>query len=349
LYESRRILPGFLFLEAEKMTLREDYACHPLVGRTSHGRDAVEKSISQANVINPFLVSTPSTAGKHVHPLFTDEFGKKTYSQLIKNRKQINRLALFYMFAIPVVLSMLGLRSAAIAFLVGLVSIYVCGAYELRHVYSDQQRLSEKVQFYTQTLYLPARVTFIMAGMFAVMGALQVASAYQFGGLEMALSKFGLIFQGAFSAQYYRFFTAQFMHAGFLHWALNLMAFIWFGLLCHRVTLKYTALLAVALSVGANVGVAALAQIVVLPYEGLIGFSGGIAGLAGILFGASVARHPDLPKDLYVSVFPLLVLTFFCFSLVTRASTLLHLVGMLLGVLVGVWLAVLVTAARNRN
>lgn len=320
------------------MISQDNYVFVPLLGRISFGKEVVAKSIKHVNVINPFLVATPSTAGVLVHPIFTAEFGSQTHDQLTKNRKRINTIALIYLFAIPIFMLALGLKNFASIFFIALSSIYISGKYELSHIYNDQQKLKAKVKYYTQSLHASKKQVFSLGGIFFVFGIIQLILAHQAGG-DGALTKYGLVINTAFDGQYYRFLTAQFIHANFMHWALNLLVFIWFARLCYPVTQGYTALCAVVIAVLSNFLIAGIGQFVVLPYDGIVGFSGGITGLTGILFGASVANHPALPKGLYISLLPIVFITFFCFSFYTTTSTLLHFLGALVGFTWGLLIA----------
>lgn len=318
------------------MTSNKDFVYSPLLGRTVFGKEIVQKSIRRVNVINPFLIATPSTAGNLVHPIFTDEFGSETHAQLTKNRKQINVIVLIYLFVIPAFMLWLDFKQISFLFVVALLSIYVCGKYELSFIYNHPQRLKAKVQFYTQALHSPKTIVVSFTVFFSSFGAVQWSIANHMQDGEAVLMKFGLILNDAFADQFYRFATAPFIHVTFLHWALNLVAFIWFSLLCYPVTRKYTTLCAVGISVFANLILAATGQLISLPYDGVVGFSGGIAGIAGLLCGASAANHPALPKGLYISMQPVIFLTFFCFTFYTKTSTLLHFIGAIVGATAGV-------------
>jgi membrane associated rhomboid family serine protease len=302
------------------MTSNEDFVYAPLLGRAAFGKEVVQKSIKRVNVINPFLVATPTTLGDLVHPIFTAEFGSETHAQLTKNRKQINTIVLIYLFAIPAFMFWLDFKQFASMFLIALLSIYACGRYELSFIYNHPERLKAKVQFYTQALHSPKTVVFNFTAVFSSFGAVQWLIVNHMQDREGVLMKYGLILNDAFVDQFYRFATAPFIHVSVLHWALNLVVFIWFALLCYPVAHKYTTLCAVAIAVFANLMLAAAGQVIALPYDGVVGFSGGIAGLAGLLCGASAANHPALPKGLYISMQPVIFVTFFVLAFIQRRA-----------------------------
>lgn len=317
------------------MSAKCEYIYVPIIGRRKFDFESVKRSIRNVNAVNLFLIATPATNGNLVHPVFAPEFECSVHKRLERNRKQINRIALFYMFLLPAIFLWLGLSGIALVFFFSCMSIYIVGAYELIFIYSNRARLKEKVAYYSACLFDNRRAVFYALTGFLAMGLVQVALARQFDGTDVVLEKLAFIFSRMRDGEYFRIITAQFLHSGVAHWASNLAALMWFAALCTPVIGSHVFLVAVLTSTAAYMALAGISHFVAFQYDGVIGFSGGVVGLAGFLIGASVARHPALPKMLYISLLPPVFITFVCFSFVTNASLLLHFLGLAIGAIMG--------------
>jgi membrane associated rhomboid family serine protease len=295
----------------------------------------VERSIRNVNVINAFLIATPLTNGRLVHPLLTPEFEGQTYERLEKNRRRINAIALLYMLLLPVILLSFGVTGGAIAMALSCLSIYATGVYESRYIYSSRERLKEKVTYYSECLFTHRRIIVYVLVAFFGMALVQIIAVERLGGTDPVMERFAAVLVPIKDGQYLRLLTGQFLHSGISHWASNLITFAWFALLCAPVLGNYVFVVAVLASTAAYCSLAILSSVITLPYDGAIGFSSGVAGLAGYLIGASIASHPALPRMLYVSILPAVFVTFVYFALVTNTSWLLHFLGLFIGGVLG--------------
>jgi membrane associated rhomboid family serine protease len=307
----------------------------PLIGMTKTNERYVLNSCRRANVLNFFRVRTPGTNGDAVHPIFAPEMERCTYDVLLKNRRRVNTIALAYSILIPAVMLFLKLQLLGASFFLALIAIYLVGKYEVRFIYSDISRLKSKVQFYTDCIF-HSRKPFILAGsLFVTIGFFQILGISLLGSKENFLEAFGLVLPHKQDHGLLRFFSAQFIHTGALHWSFNAVAFAAFTTVGARIFRSWTIPLAIAVSTLTYSVIGLASPYLALPHEGIVGFSSGVAGLGGMILMASLKGHPKVPRDFLLSFALQIFLSMFAFAFVTNTSSLVHLIGLALGMLCG--------------
>ena len=142
-------------------------------------------------------------------------------------------------------------------------------------------------------------------------------------------------------AEYWRLFTALFLHAGYLHLAFNLFALYVLGPPLERSigTIRFLACYLIS-GVASSAGVVALTEIGLVQPGQLVGASGCIMGAVGAWAGLLLRhRHAPLAKQRLANI-GLIVAIQIAFDLSTpQVSTSAHMCGLVAGFFLGLLLA----------
>jgi membrane associated rhomboid family serine protease len=152
-----------------------------------------------------------------------------------------------------------------------------------------------------------------------------------------ALEPYAVVAQG----EYWRLFTALFLHGGFLHLAFNLFALYVLGPPLERSigTIRFLACYLIS-GLASNAGVVALSEIGLVQVAQVIGASGCIMGVVGAWAGF-LLRHHDAPfaKQRLANI-ALIVVIQIAFDLSTpQVSMAAHICGLVAGFFLGLLLA----------
>jgi rhomboid protease GluP len=152
-----------------------------------------------------------------------------------------------------------------------------------------------------------------------------------------ALEPYAVVAQG----EYWRLFTALFLHAGFLHLAFNLFALYVLGPPLERSigTIRFLACYLIS-GIASSAGVVALMEIGLVQPSQLIGASGCILGVVGAWAGLLLRhRHAPFAKQRLANI-GLIVAIQIAFDLSTpQVSTSAHMCGLVAGFFLGLLLA----------
>jgi len=142
-------------------------------------------------------------------------------------------------------------------------------------------------------------------------------------------------------AEYWRLFTALFLHAGFLHLGFNLFALYVLGPpLEHSIgTIRFLACYVIS-GVASSAGVVALMELELIQTSQLVGASGCILGVVGAWAGLLLRhRHAPFAKQRLANI-GLIVAVQIAFDLSTpQVSTSAHMCGLVAGFFLGLLLA----------
>lgn len=197
--------------------------------------------------------------------------------------------------------------------------------------------LSERWMFYAWCFAQGPGKAYGFLVFMLVVGGSQLALSEVLGSAEAYKLATGLIYADLpASGQWWRLLTAPLVHDGVAHWMTN--ALIGSGvLLIYGPVLGGRALASIVLAAPLSFAlVLAAGQVVAFDGKGILGISGGIAGLMGCMLVANL-RHPEsFPRHFAVVTAFVAASTLFTVSLVlSLASLTAHLGGFLVGVVFG--------------
>ena len=289
----------------------------------------------RGGAINPVLVSSPSTHGRYLPPSFLD-------ADRILARVQRDVRSLFRMLIAATALGSLIFYWAtdlhgAIMFLV--VFGFFCSfvGFDVRMQREDRSTIAERWMFYGWCFSRgPTYALALLAFMLSV-GGLQLLGAALLGSDEAYRRAFGLIYQELpHSGEWWRLATAPLLHTSVEHWLSNTM--IGVGLMTiYGPVMGNRCVAAIAIAAPAAFAtVLVVAWSFSLDTDGVIGISGGIAGMMGCFLTANLREAASFPRlyaviTLFVAGSLLFVVAYF-FSV---TSFVVHLAGFGFGALFG--------------
>lgn len=314
---------------------------NPLTGITRQGEDSVRRALRATNLLEPMLISTPETGPRLLPPAaLPNTLGNRVRERILENRRRVEQLAWTYLILLPAALLLAGaIRLAVLWFCFNLLTAL--------HLRSDRHRLAnpgviEARARYYAWLYWHARPWLVRIGILMVgAGALQLLAGQLIaGGNEVVLETFGLVHSlAAESRQLWRYAAGTLLHVSAAHWLANLVVGLILATLVgpHLKRLMLPMMLLTAILSFAGAQLAWTAGLV--DTDGIVGLSGGLGGLLGILMAIQLGRPGDfppgiLPGTLWLAASSLVIVPVFS-APVTLAC---HLTGIVAGIACGVLL-----------
>lgn len=308
---------------------------YPAFSVRRRGEDLVRKHLRAGGPTNPVLVSSPDSGGRFLPPvlLASDRLIDKVEAQI---RRLLRMMLLFT--AIGSVLFYLGSDAyGAAMFLVvfGLFCAFL--GFNARMHRVDRSTIVERWMFYGWCFSKGPAFALGFLGFMVLIGAIQVLGANLEGSAEAYRRAYGLIYADLpESGEWWRLLTAPLLHSSLEHWLGN--AVIGTGLLCiYGPTMGWRGVLVMLISAPA-----AYAFLLLLAWgfpvdsDGVLGFSGGIAGLMGCFLSANLRKPASFPKQYaVVTMFAAGILMFAVPAFLSVTSLVAHLAGFAVGYLFG--------------
>lgn len=233
----------------------------------------------------------------------------------------------------------MGARRALVSFTV----FFVFAAYAF---FNDQLfrstpgALTERWMFYAWCFAQGPVMAYGFLVFMLLVGGIQLALSSALGSAEAYRLLFGLIYADLpASGQWWRLLSAPLVHDSMAHWATN--ALIGTGvMLIYGPVLGGGALASIVLAAPSSFAlVLAASEVIAFDGKGIIGISGGIAGLMGCMLVANLCHPERFPRNFAVVTGFVAASSLFTVSLVLGSASLIaHLGGFLIGVVFG-WIA----------
>jgi len=315
----------------------EEWASYyPLLFWTQKGKDKALYHLKNAKLGSPILVSSPQTNGRFASPMFSDQ--EKIHKKQLRFSQQFCRIILAYLlFGTPLLLWLADLFFTSLWTFI----LLTIGAYE-RFNYKlfkpkNGYYLEERWQFYSWNSTKFVYYCYPFLGFMVAIGIIQITFTNFLGTNEEYLISFGLIYEKVTQYnEWWRIFTAIFLHLDLAHWLSNaLMGTVFFAMCGPTLGLRIVPIALVTATL--SFLTAYLGQLFFgFDSDGIIGFSGGIAGVLGYFLSASL-RFPEVfPKYHWVTTLHFANLTFLTVSLVLGTGSIItHVSGFLFGIIFG--------------
>lgn len=308
---------------------------HPIVGSRRLGESSVRKHLRRSLPTNPILLSSPDTGGRYLPPVLLEP------AKLLRTAQRDARIMFWGTIGITLLgtaLFYLGsdLRGATMFFTAyGILSAYTGFNAWLYQV--DTKAISERWMFYGWCFSRGPRFALGFLLFMVLIGSIQLLGSGLFGDPELYKRSFGVIYADIdLATEWWRLLTAPLVHDSVSHWMAN--ALIGTGLLTvYGPVLGLKGIFAALISTPAAL-LAVLLSVWAFQLSGfgIIGLSGGCAGLMGCFFAANLRRPASFPRAYalvtgFIAMVTLFVVSFFMSS----GSFIAHLAGFSVGGLIG--------------
>ena len=307
-------------------------ALFPLVNLQIDGRSAVERYQRYANILAPVLLSSPATGGKYLPPLLLDS-GTLAAKLYCNAKIMLVGSSLFAVLGSVLLYFVTDLRLSLSWF--GMMSVCFGYAYFSYRNASEPGFLTGRSSFYGWSMVSgvnPARFYLLFM---CLIGGLQYLASEHLS-FDEVLNRYGLLFKAVPEGEYWRILTGPYLHTGLAHWLANIL--VGAGLvLVYWPCLGYRTVAVFVLCASASfLGTYAYTLVAQTELIGIVGVSGGIAGITGT-FLAATYRYADLfPDKMTTTTIYVALISFLAFSYVTSpVSFSAHLTGFLLGIAIG--------------
>lgn len=304
----------------------------PWLGVELADQSRAEKYLNYANVLSPALVSTPTSEGKYLPPVVISQ---NLRSKLLRNSK-VMVLVNLAMVVIGSLLIYATTRDLEFMFtwlvVFGFLSGHACFSYQLCN---NPEQITDRGLYYAWSIIHGSTAAKTFIAFMIIIGTTQYGMT-MFSSHEDVLNDLGLHFQLFHDGEYWRIFSAPYLHTGVSHWLSNTI--IGTGIvLIYWPCLRHLTTVAILLcGTGSLLGTYIYSEMIGIDVIGIVGISGGVAGIVGIFF-ATVLRFPEhFPEQMMITVLFVALLTFLAFSFVTSSvSFVAHTTGFSLGMAIG--------------
>lgn len=308
---------------------------YPLLFMRVCGEKRVRDHCRTALPTTPVLVSSPETDGRFLPPIFVEPC--RLQSRLLRDTRVVVYMAMFATLSATMLFHLaMGLHGALVGLIVfGLVAAYA--AFNDHLFRSVPGAITERWMFYAWCFAQGPGAAYGFLGCMLGLGAVQLVVSHALGSAEEYKLATGVIYaELAASGEWWRLVSAPLVHDGLAHWATNTL--VGTGvLLVYGPVLGARCLSVIALAAPLSLAlVLVISQMGAFEGKGIIGISGGIAGLMGCMLVANL-RHPEsFPRHFAVVTAFVAASTLFTVSLVlSHASLTAHLGGFLVGAVFG--------------
>lgn len=307
---------------------------YPLLGLRREGEQLVHKQMKSALLTNPVLLSTPDTLGKCVPPILVDP-----QTIVARTTRDAGRMAL-YTAGLTMIGSVIFYFGTDLRGTIGYVSIMMTmiaySAFNYMEFSKHPETLRERWLFYGWTMSRRPTYALTFALMMLIIGVCQL-SANQIWSYDLVLDSAGLAFESVSEeGEFWRILTAPFLHKSADHWLINFVVgtgllFVYGPVL--RVRGVEAFLMAAPLSFAVVYVASAMGAIA---SEGIIGASGGVAGIVGYFLAENLKYPKRFPHRLYVTTLFVAASSLLVVSLVlSLTSFIAHFSGFLIGLTLG--------------
>jgi rhomboid protease GluP len=308
---------------------------YPTFGIRRRGEDAVRKQLRAGGPINPVLVCSPESGGRLLPPVLLEP--ERLLTLASANLRQTCRILPVGMLVVVAILyAAAGLEGLAVSLGVfGFCLLFI--ALEARLHERDRSSISERWMFYGWCFAQgPAYPLGFLTLMLAA-GLFQFLTGEMLGSQEAIRRALGLIYEDLpGSREWWRLLTAPYLHLSLEHWILNTL--LGAGLLSvYGPVMGWRCVMVFLLSAPlAFAVVLGVAWTVPVDSFGILGVSGGIAGLVGCFLVANLSRPSSFPRQyhnvtIFVAATMLIIVPYFL-SFTTFVA---HLAGFVIGVIFG--------------
>lgn len=308
---------------------------YPLLFMQVGGEQRARRHCRTAMPTAPILVSSPDNGGRFLPPIFVEP--RRLQSKLLRDARLMMYMACFATLAALVLFYLsMGLRGAV----VGVTVFAVIAAYM---VFNDRLfrrvpgALTERWMFYGWCFAQGPGAAYGFLVFLLLLGGIQLAASEALGSAEAYRLATGVIYaELPASGEWWRLLSAPLVHVSVAHWATNTL--VGAGvLLVYGPVLGLRCLVVIALAAPVSFAVTlAASEVVVFEGQGIIGISGGIAGLMGCMLVANLRYPESFPQHFAVVTAFVSASTLFTVSMfLNSASLIAHLGGFLVGAALG--------------
>jgi len=289
--------------------------------------------------MDPVLVSSPETHGVFVPPILAQSENADIESRLEKRSRQMWLSVLLVSIAVLVVYLILGAPLELVGiWIVATLPILLYQYWNYQLVKENPKVLSERWLFSSWVYLQVNRWSLVFPFTFCVFGLLQLLALYHFDSNERSLELLGMSYGGFSEGEYWRALTGIFMHVTVAHWMVNFSLGIGIWVLVSGVFgILKSMMLMIFFGVFSFVSTYYFANIVVnLDSPGIVGISGGLAGLLGLLFGSTLRWRALYPLKMFVSVGAFAAVSLLLFTWTQSLESMVcHFSGFSIGIAVG--------------
>lgn len=276
---------------------------YPLLNSVKEGQARVDRQENTATPASPALVARPGTAGKFLPPILVDN-KQQIEDRLMLRAKRTWRVLLFGSIVFLLFYSVEGAYELIPIWLAMTTPVVAYHFWNYRRLCEDAELIKE-LWLFTSWVYLQTTwKNYSLAVLICFFGALQLFSQQYLGSSASIPEVFGTTYEGIEEKEYWRFITGPLLHLSLAHWLINMILSIGIWFLAVAVFGLRTSLIVLCLSgVGSFVATYWI-DFVLLQSEtdGIVGISGGLGGLLGLLLASSVRYRNLFPQSFWISV-----------------------------------------------
>ena len=325
-------------------------AFYPLTGTRTDNRARVERHCKTAMPLEPVLISSPDQGEYFLPPICIVSDRTFLTNKVIRNARTTFLVAFCTTVLVLLVYwsldAPISLMTVWIASTLPILLYLAWNDWLLRNV----DGLVEQRWMFTGWIYSRSNLlswAFLFLAMAS--GAVQYVLISVFGANSTVLEAFGLAYNAFGSGEYWRALTGVFFHTSLVHWLSNLIigSCVWF---LYIAVIRRACVWIFFLSAIVSL-VATYFYTLFLPSDsiGIVGMSGGIAGLLGVLYAVAMRWASAFPPGWhitlgFVSASSLLLFTY----LLNFESVVCHASGFGIGLIYGNWVLTLAQANFSR-
>jgi membrane associated rhomboid family serine protease len=310
---------------------------YPLIGLRRHGEKRVRDHIENAILTHPILVCSPLTKHRYLPPILLDP--KKLTRKIVRDTRNMMYSTLLFLVVGSVISYFAVGWSFTVSFTFVFLSLFIYTVFDYLSFSASQDNLEQRWLYYGWCFSKPPVIAGSFLAVMALIGGIQVAAMMLGASHDTVRETLGLAYYRVTDHnEWWRILTGPYLHNSLAHWLTNTL--IGAGLL-----LLYGPVLGAVrcwVVIIAAAPVSFLAVYVCSTYwsldgEGIVGLSGGIAGVIGYFLAANLRDKPSFPPHFYfVTIFvatsSLLVVSF----VTSTTSFIAHLAGFIAGILFGI-------------
>jgi membrane associated rhomboid family serine protease len=307
-------------------------AYYPLLGFGLDGKKRIQKHIQTTNILAPILISTPESQMKFLPPILVGD-GEECGKKIMLDKKKIMYIVLAYLFLMTAVLfAAADPHTASIWFTLNLVML-AYSRYDQTVLSISISNIRVRAQFYAWMYCYGAKYIYVAIAFMLVIGVMQLIGIELLGSNERYLEQYALSY-GAVEkdGEWWRMLTGPFLHTRVAHWMSNLFMGTAIYLLA-GILLGYRSIFVFFSSAVFSFFAVYLSKSFLdLDSDGLVGVSGGMAGLIGCFLAINIRNRELFPKQFYVSTMFFVTITLLLVAFLTSITSFVcHISGLLFG------------------
>lgn len=307
---------------------------YPLIFATVAGEDRARHHIKTSNLTFPILLSSPASDGRYLPPILVDT---ETVSGKLARDASIFRTMTIAMVLLGTFAFFLAadLRGAAY-FLFVSTTIAIYASFNHR-VSRSPDALMERAKFYGWCFSNSPIYAYSFLTTMIILGSLQLYGNDFYGSSEAFKLEFGAIYSNVVDrGEWWRLLSAPLVHNSVAHWLINTLIGSALLLVYGPVLRSRIVWLMAVLAPLSFLAVSVASRFIDLDSEGIVGISGGIAGVVGYFFAANLRCPSCFPRHFSITTAFVVLSTLLVVSLVTSTTSFIaHFAGFIGGVLLG--------------